>query len=197
MYKKELVVEKQKQGMETAVSVWNEMLQTEPESNRKKWLGWGRLTGSLYESPMAWPAPALCVKFLFLQFLFLHIFAQCHSLIAHLVKNLPAMQEKPVQLLGQEDLLEKFPLFLCFPCGSASRESTYNVGGLGLIPGLGRSPGEGKCYPLQYSCLENSMDSIVHGSQRVGRHWATFTISSKMPLLITQPSVQFSHSVLL
>ena len=128
---------------------------------------------------------------------FLHIFAQCHSLIAHLVKNLPAMQEKPVQLLGQEDLLEKFPLFLCFPCGSASRESTYNMGDLGLIPGLGRSPGEGKCYPLQYSCLENSMDSIVHGSQRVGHHWATFTISSKMPLLITQPSVQFSHSVLL
>ena len=118
-----------------------------------------------------WPGLLLlCVWFLFLHFFFLHIFAQCHSLIAHLVKNLPAMQEKPVQLLGQEDLLEKFPLFLCFPCGSASKESTYNVGDLGLIPGLGRSPEEGKCYPLQYSCLENSMDSIVHGSQRVGHH---------------------------
>ena len=34
---------------------------------------------------------------------------------------------------------------------------------LGLIPGLGRSPGEGKCYPLQYSGLENSMDCIVYG----------------------------------
>ena len=38
-----------------------------------------------------------------------------------------------------------------------------NVGDLGLIPGLGRSPGEEKGYPLQYSALENSMDYIVHG----------------------------------
>ena len=45
-----------------------------------------------------------------------------------------------------------------FPCGSASKESACNVGDLGLIPGLGRSPGEGKDYPLQYSGLENSMD---------------------------------------
>ena len=37
------------------------------------------------------------------------------------------------------------------------------MGELGLTPGLGRSPGEGKGYPLQYSGLENSMDSIVHG----------------------------------
>ena len=50
-----------------------------------------------------------------------------------------------------------------FPCGSAGKESACNVRGLGLIPGLGRSPGEGKGYPLQYSGLENSMDSIVHG----------------------------------
>ena len=47
--------------------------------------------------------------------------------------------------------------------GSAGKEFAYNAGGLGLIPGLGRSPGEGKGYPLQYSGLENSMDSIVHG----------------------------------
>ena len=46
-----------------------------------------------------------------------------------------------------------------FPCGSAGKESTCNVGDLGLIPGLGISPGEGKGYPLQYSGLENSMDS--------------------------------------
>ena len=37
------------------------------------------------------------------------------------------------------------------------------MGDLGLIPGLGRSPGEGKGYPLQYSGLENSMDRTVHG----------------------------------
>ena len=50
-----------------------------------------------------------------------------------------------------------------FPCGSADKESAYNVGDLGLIPGLGRSPGEGKGCSLQYSGLENSMDCIVHG----------------------------------
>ena len=50
-----------------------------------------------------------------------------------------------------------------FPCGSAGKESACNVGDLGLIPGLGRSPGEVKGYPLQYSGLENSMDCMVHG----------------------------------
>ena len=55
------------------------------------------------------------------------------------------------------------PLFLGFPCGSAGKESTCNVGDVGSIPGLGGSPGEGKGYPLQYSGLENSMDCIVHG----------------------------------
>ena len=50
-----------------------------------------------------------------------------------------------------------------FSCGSAGKESACHVGDLGLIPGLGRSPGEGKGYPLQYSGLENSMDCIVQG----------------------------------
>ena len=50
-----------------------------------------------------------------------------------------------------------------FLCGSAGKESTRNAGNLGSIPGLGRSPGEGKGYPLQHSGLENSMDWIVHG----------------------------------
>ena len=53
------------------------------------------------------------------------------------------------------------PVFLGFPCGSAGKESTCNAGHLGSIPGLGRSPGEGKGYPLQYSDLENCMDCIV------------------------------------
>ena len=53
--------------------------------------------------------------------------------------------------------------FGVFPGGSASKESACNVGDLGVIPGLGRSPKEGKGYPLQYSGLENSMDCIVHG----------------------------------
>ena len=50
------------------------------------------------------------------------------------------------------------PVFLGFPCGSAGKESTCSS-----IPGLGRYPGEGKGYPLQYSGLENSMDCIAHG----------------------------------
>ena len=48
-------------------------------------------------------------------------------------------------------------------CGSAGKESACNAGDLGSIPELGRSLGEGKGYPLQYSGLENSMDCIVHG----------------------------------
>ena len=55
------------------------------------------------------------------------------------------------------------PVFLGFPCGSAGKESTCNEGDPSMIPGLGRSPGEGKGYPLQYSGLENSMDYTVHG----------------------------------
>ena len=51
---------------------------------------------------------------------------------------------------------------LYFPCGSAGKESACNAGDLGSIPGLGRYPGKGKGYPLQYSGLENSMDCIVH-----------------------------------
>jgi len=47
-------------------------------------------------------------------------------------------------------------------------ESSYNVGDLGSIPGLGRSPGEKNGYPLQCSGLENSMDCIVHG---VAKTW--------------------------
>ena len=55
-----------------------------------------------------------------------------------------------------------------FPGGSDSTESACNTGDPGLIPGTGRSPGEGNGYPLQYSCLENSMDrkaqwATVHG----------------------------------
>ena len=52
------------------------------------------------------------------------------------------------------------------PDGSAGRESTCNAGDLGWIPGLGRSPEEGKGYSLQYSGLENSIDCIVHGVKK-------------------------------
>ena len=55
-------------------------------------------------------------------------------------------------------------MYILCPGSSAGKESTCNEGDLVSIPGLGRSPGEGKGYhPLQYSGLENSMDCIVHG----------------------------------
>ena len=54
--------------------------------------------------------------------------------------------------------------------GSAGRESTRNAVDLGSISGLGRSPGEGRGYPLQYSGLQNSMDCTVHGVARVGHN---------------------------
>ena len=50
-----------------------------------------------------------------------------------------------------------------FPGGSASKESAWSVGDLGSIPVLGRLPGEGNGYPLQYSGLETSMDCVVNG----------------------------------
>ena len=53
-----------------------------------------------------------------------------------------------------------------FPGGSDGKESACNTGNPGLIPGSGRSPGEGNSYPLQYSCLESSMNRgswWVHG----------------------------------
>ena len=57
------------------------------------------------------------------------------------------------------------PCFIMgFPCGSAGKESACNAGHLGWIPGLGRSPGERKGYPLYYSGLENSVDCGVSKS---------------------------------
>ena len=53
------------------------------------------------------------------------------------------------------------PVFLGFPGGSDNKESACNVGHMGSIPGLGRSPGEGNGHPLQYSGLENSMDGEI------------------------------------
>ena len=95
-----------------------------------------------------------------------------------LVKNPPAMQEILVQswvrkICWRRDRLP-IPVFLGFPCDSAGKESTCNVGDLGSVSGLGRSPGEGKGYPLQYSGLENLG---LSGSQTVGHKWATFSFT--------------------
>ena len=82
--------------------------------------------------------------------------------------------------------------------GTEVKESACNVGVLGSIPGLGRSPGEGNGNLLQYSCLENPMDggawwAIVHRSQRV-RHYGATSLSlshaSKVMLKILQARLQ-------
>ena len=120
------------------------------------------------------------------------------SLIVQLVKNLPAMQETPVQFLGWKDPLLKGKIYLLkysglensmdcivhavtkswkglsgllfggFSGSSVSKESACNAGDGGLIPGSGRSPGEGNGNSLQYSCLGNTMErgawwAAVHG----------------------------------
>ena len=64
-----------------------------------------------------------------------------------------------------------------FPGGLDSKESAFNVGDLGSIPGLRRSPGEGKGYPLQYSGLENSMDCIVRGVAKNKMQRKTLTLT--------------------
>ena len=71
---------------------------------------------------------------------------------------------------------------LGFPGGSAGKESACNAGDLDLIPGLERSPGEGKGYSLQYSGLENSMDCIAHGVAKSQTRLSGFHSHFKGPL---------------
>jgi hypothetical protein len=72
-----------------------------------------------------------------------------------------------LSLKGQEETNFKCQIW-GFPDSSVGKESPCNAGDLRSIPGLGRSPGEGRGYPLQYSGLEDSMDCIVH---RVVKSW--------------------------
>ena len=69
-----------------------------------------------------------------------------------------------------------------FPGGSAVKKPTASAGDVGLIPGLGRSPGEGNGNPLQYSCLENPMDrgawwATVHGVAKSRTQLSDFTFN--------------------
>ena len=72
------------------------------------------------------------------------------------------------------------------PGGSDGKESACNVGDLGSIPRLGRSPGEGKGYPLQSSGLDNSMDSIVHGGCKSQTQLSMHTVALRKPLHQTE-----------
>ena len=84
------------------------------------------------------------------------------SLIAQLVKRRPRFDSWFRKICWRRDKLPT-PAFLGIPGGSADKESACNVEELGSIPGLARSPGEGKGCLFQYSGLENSMDYVVHG----------------------------------
>ena len=114
-----------------------------------------------FEQELHWKFYELKTEWLFM------LYSAMASLTAQLVKSPPAMQEPRFDSLVRKIPWRKerlpTPVFLSFPCGSAGKESACNAGDLGSILGLGRSPGEGKGYPLQYSGLENSTDCIVHG----------------------------------
>ena len=86
-----------------------------------------------------------------------------HLLERHLLERDSSPQYCQILRILEPIGKERDSLCLQFFYGSAGKESGCNVGDLGLIPGLGRFPGEGKGYPLQYSGLENSINYIVHG----------------------------------
>ena len=122
-------------------------------------------------------------KYLFIKSVHLHnntvIIIPLASSVAQLVKNLPAMQETPVQFLGQEDLLRRdrlpTPVFLGFLGGSDSKESACNVGCLGLIPGMGRFPGKGNGYPPPWRREWLPMPVFLSGEFREQRSLAGYS----------------------
>ena len=81
-----------------------------------------------------------------------------------------------------------------FPYGLAGKESACNAEDLRLIPGLGRSPGEGKGYPLQYSGLENSMDWFVHRSSLVAESGG-YSLVTMLWLLVVVAFPVVEHSL--
>ena len=90
------------------------------------------------------------------------------------------------------DLLAGVSSGLCFqdfPGGSVGKESAHKGGDLGLIPGLGRFPGEGKGYPVQYSVLENSMDYTVHGVAKSRTRLSDFHSDFHSPLQVPEVAV--------
>ena len=84
--------------------------------------------------------------------------------------------EAPFYCLIMGENNSPYPVFLGFLCDSAGKESACNAGNLGSFSGLGRSPGEGKGYPLQYSGLENT----VHG---VAKSWTQLSDSHFIEIL--------------
>ena len=99
-------------------------------------------------------------------------------------------------LINVLHLISFISISLGFPCGLTGKESACNVGDLGLIPGLRRSPGEGKGYPLQYSGLENSMDCIVHGVKKSWTQLSDFHIHKHFMIHITLKASKYLNNSL-
>ena len=85
-------------------------------------------------------------------------FATVKLCVTYTFRIVTSFREITILLVNCTNILPLWGIPLRLPCGSAGKESAHNAGDLGSIPGLGRSPGEGKGHPLQYSGLENSMD---------------------------------------
>ena len=114
-----------------------------------------------------WQFPFKAMQFICFFIGFFHLPCMYYLLLPGLQCRRPQLNSWVRKICWRRDRLPT-PVFLGFPCGSAGKESTCNAGDLGLIPGLGRSPGEGKDCPLQCSGLENSIDWIDNG---VAKNW--------------------------
>ena len=108
------------------------------------------------------------------------------------------LQHQSFQWIISVDFLKDWLVWSCSPKGlpgvSAGKESPCNAGDLGSIPRLGRSPGEGNSYPLQYSGLENSVDCIVYGIMKSQTRLSDFHFTCiTMCLLISSLLYPSSH----
>ena len=134
-----------------------------------------------------------------------------HQIILSLpmVESLKQCQECPgyfespykFNLISSFWILTGYPIYCGLPGGSDGKESACNAGDPGLIPGLGRSPGEGNGNPFQYSCLENSMDrgawwATVHGCKDLDTtEWLTLALHPIVtPLASSDAPFRNSHT---
>ena len=130
-----------------------------------------------------------------------------NQLFAYIYPYIPSLSPPPNTSLAITQhravltvLYSGFPLaiyFTGFPGGSDGKESACKAGDLGLVPVLGRPPGEGKGYSLQYSCLKNSMDkgawwATVHGVAKSWRRWYCVYVNPNLPI---HPTLSFPHGV--
>ena len=133
------------------------------------WFHWERLVNAMALEFFLWPLS--------------HCIVPIYKCLSILPNGQVIFQMHSSKMLEREEqifiLCVSLGLWVGFPSGSDGKESACNKGDLGLIPGSGRSPGEGNGNPLQYACLENSMDRGAWWdtfSHRVGHEWITLSL---------------------